>query len=289
MIKEVWPVLLLFAIVATGPARGDDSLEAFRKALIDYFEPQGYLPVIADRGYGVGDVVNIDGVNLYARGTRCFPNIKIPALVKTSIPDVVYAYDIGMSFGLRLRQLFDSEAGANLARRVEIQFTDVTALSVALLDLRDALNRSACPDIAPLIDGTLEPLPGQKTFFIVSEMLFGKREARLQFATRADLEVKTKQITKQVGDANLKVRASDEGGVLLRSEIAGPIAMKPVTIPRVVKLYSFNDVRGYEEEAKLKWLPVECEGVQGCSQQFRSFADLVRDAAPTLTTEELNR
>jgi hypothetical protein len=290
MIGKVWPALLLGVIVSAGPARADNSFQAFRKALIDYFEPQGYLPVIADRGYGIGDVVNIDGVNLYARANRCFPHIKPPVPVSTSIPDVAYAYDIGMSFGLRLRQLFDSGAGADLVRRVEIQFTDVTALSIALLDLRDALDRSACPDIAPLIDGTLQPLqPGQTAFFVVSEMLMGKREARLQFATNSDLEVKTRQIMRQVGDASLKVRASNDGGVTLRSEIVGPIAMKPVTIPKVVKLYSFNDVRGYEEEPKVKWVPVECRVSQGCSQQFSPFADLVRSAAPPLSTEEVDR
>jgi hypothetical protein len=186
--------------------------------------------------------------------------------------------------------LFDSGAGADLVRRVEIQFTDVTALSVALLDLRDALDRSACPDIAPLIDGTLQPLqPGQTPFFVVSEMLMGKREARLQFATNADLDVKTKQIARQVGDANLKVRASNDGGVTLKSEVVGPIAMKPVTVPKVVKLYSFNDVRGSEEEPKVKWAAVECRASEGCTQQFSPFADLVRSAAPPLSPEELDR
>jgi hypothetical protein len=195
-----------------------------------------------------------------------------------------------MNFGLRLQQLFDSGAGADLVRLVEIQFSDVTALSVALLDMRDALDRSACPDIAPLIDGTLQPLqPGQTAFFVVSEMLMGKREARLQFATNADLEAKTRQIARQVGDASLKVSASNEGGVTLKSEVVGPIAMKPVTIPKVVKLYSFNDVRGYEEEPKVKWLPVACRADEGCSQQFGPFADLVRSASPPLSPEELDR
>ena len=290
MIGKFWPALLLGLIAAAGPARGEDSFQAFRKALIDYFEPQGYLPVIADRGYGIGDVVNIDGVNLYARASRCFPHIKSPVPVSTSIPDVAYAYDIGMNFGLRLRQLFDSGAGADLVRRVEIQFTDVTALSVALLDLRDALDRTACPDIAPLVDGTLRPLqPGQTPFFVVSEMLMGKRETRLQFATHADLEAKTKQIARQVGDASLKVHASNDGGVTLKSEVVGPIAMKPVTVPKVVKLYSFNDVRGSEEEAKVKWLPVDCHASEGCTQQFSPFADLVRSAAPPLSPEEPDR
>lgn len=290
MTSKVLPALLIAAVIAAGPAQADDAFQAFRRVLINYFEPQGYLPVIVDRGYRIGDVVNIDGVNLYARAARCFPHLKAPAPVKTSLPDVVHAYDIGMSFGLRLRQLFSSSAGADLVQRVEIRFTDVSAASVALLDLRDALNRSACPDIAPLVDGTLAPLqPGQAPFFVVSEVLTGKREARLQFATRADLELKTKEIMRQVGDASLNVHASNDGFVMLRSEITAPIAMKPVTIPKVVKVHSFQGVRGSEEESQLKWQPVECRGDRACLQQFSPFADLVRATDPRLSTEELDR
>src|SRR4051794_26302594 len=124
MNKTFWSVLLSATVIACAPARGDSSFESFRKALIDYFEPESYLPVIVDRGYSIGDVVNIDGVNLYARAARCFPHLQVPDQVKTSLPGTVYAYDIGMSFGLRLRQLFDSQAGADLKRQVEIRFSD---------------------------------------------------------------------------------------------------------------------------------------------------------------------
>jgi hypothetical protein len=287
---KILPAILISTVLAAAPAWGEDSVRAFRRALIDYFEPQGYVPVIVDRGYQIGDVVNIDGVDLWARAARCFPALKVPAPVKASIPDVVHVYDVGMSFGLRLKQLFSSRAGGDLMQRLEIRFTDVSNLSVALLDLRDALNRSACLDIAPLVDGTLAPLqPGQHPFFVVSELLMGKREARLQFATREDLELKTKEIARQFGDASLEVHGSNDGFVTLTSENLGPIAMKPVTIPKVVKVYSFQGVRGEEEESKLKWQPVECRGDGTCSQQFSPFADLVRAAEPRLSNEELTR
>src|SRR5207248_11139043 len=105
---------------------------------------------------------------------------KLPDPVKTSLPDAVHVYDIGMSFGLRLRQLFDTDVGADLVRRAQIRFSDVTAISVPLLELRDALDRAACPAIAPVVDGTLAPLEAEeKAFFVIGELLIGKREARL--------------------------------------------------------------------------------------------------------------
>jgi hypothetical protein len=281
---------LLAGTIAAGPAYGEDSFLAFRETLIDYFEPQGYLPVIVDRGYRPGDVIDLDGVSLYARGARCFPHLELPTPVQTAIPDVVHVYDIGMSFGLRLRQLFSSSAGTDLLKRVEIRFTDVIDASVALLDLRDALNRSACPEIAPLVDGTLAPLqPGQAPYFVVSEVLAGKREARLQYATQADLELKTKQITREIGSADLEVRGINDGFVTLRSEIAGPIAMKPVTIPKVVNVYSFDAVRGGEQQPQLKWQPAECRSDEACFRQFDAFADQVRAVHPHLSAEELDR
>jgi hypothetical protein len=284
------PAVLIGVFLATGPARSEDSFQAFRSALIEYFEPLGYVPIIVDRGYEIGDVVNIDGVNLYARSARCFPKLRIPEPVKDSLPDAVHSYDIGMSFGLRLKQLFSSSAGGDLLRRIEIRFTDVSGRSVALLDLRDALDRTACPEIGPLVDGTMAPLQqGQHPFFVVSELLVGKREARLQFATRADLELKTKEIMRQVGGAGLEVYGSNDGAVTLKSKNFGSIAVKPVTIPKVVKVYSFAGLRGEEADSKVKWQPVECRGDAACSQQFGPFADTVREAEPRLTAEELER
>ena len=282
-------LIAVSAVLVTGPARSENSFQAFRNALIDYFMPQGFLPVIVDRGYRIGDVVNTDGVNLYARGERCFPKLEVPSPVATSLPDSVYAYDIGMSFGLRLRQLFDSDAGAESKRQVELQFKDVRTVSVSLLDLRDALDRRACPQIIPLIDGTVESMESRESaFFVVSELLMGKVEARLQFATNADLELKTKQVAQKVARVNLRVGVDNKGSVVLKSDIAGPIAMKPVTVPKLVTVASFKNLRGTEEEEKREWLPVKCQEADGCARDFSTFADKVRAAVPLLAEQELD-
>jgi hypothetical protein len=283
------PALIVAA--AAAPARAEDSFQRFRSLLIDYFAEQGYLPVIVDRGYQVGDVVNVDGVNLFARAARCFPKLKVPTPVQASMPDVVRIDNAGMSFGLRLRQLFDSGAGADLARRIEIKFTDVTVASVTLLDLRAALDRTACPDIAPLVEGTLVPLqPNQRPFFVVSEVLVGKREARLEFASRADLALKTKELMSQAAMADLAVRATDAGVVTLSSKIAAPIALKPVTVPNVVKITSFSDgVRGSETESQLRWQPVECQSTDTCSEQIGPLVEQVKAAEISLSPQDLDR
>jgi len=201
--------------------------DRFRNTLIDYFKQQNYFPVLVNRGYAVGDVVNVDGVNFYARAARCFPKLKLPDPVSAALSDVVETDAAGMNFGLRLRSLFGSSAGADLVRRIQLKFTDVTTVSAALLDLREALDRRVCSEIAPLIDGTITPVDkNQEPFFVVSEVVYGKREAKLQLNAGGDLQAKAERLGSQIGDANLKMTASTDGLVTLTSDVVVPIAVR---------------------------------------------------------------
>jgi hypothetical protein len=68
------------ALSLESPARAEDTFQRFRSVLIDYFGEQGFIPVLVDRGYQIGDVVNIDGINLYgfARRNRSRPRCRKP-------------------------------------------------------------------------------------------------------------------------------------------------------------------------------------------------------------------
>jgi hypothetical protein len=262
--------------------------DRFRNTLIDYFKGQNYFPVLVNRGYAVGDVVNVDGVNFYARAARCFPKLKLPEPVSSTLSDVVETDAAGMNFGLRLRRLFDSNAGSDLVRRIRIKFNDVTTVSAALLDLKEALDRRVCSEIAPLIDGSVTAVDrNQQPYFIVSEVVYGKRQAELQLKASADLQAKAKGLESQVGDANLKVTASADGLITLTSDTVVPIAVRPVTVPKVVMVSSF-DLRG-GDRAELKWVPVDCSGGQACTKQFDAFADLVKAYPPKLNADDLEQ
>jgi hypothetical protein len=58
----------------------------------------------------------VDGVSFYARALRCFPRLKPPEPVQTSLTDVFESSKAGMNFGLMLRQIFDSSAGTDLGQ-----------------------------------------------------------------------------------------------------------------------------------------------------------------------------
>jgi len=280
------------ALVISGAGRGSaqpNAFESFRNALVDYFASQNYVPVLINRGYTVGDVVEVDGVNFYARALRCFSRLKLPAPVQTSLTDVLESSSAAMSFGLRLRQIFDSSAGADLVNRILIKFSDVTVVSVARLDLRDALDRQACPEIAPLVDGTITAVDRtRKPFFVVSEVLSGKRQAELTLADKANLQVKAERIAQQVANAQVKVEVTVDGLITLKSDVVMPIALKPVTVPKVVLVGQFGDMRG-GQQVELKWDPLECTARQACASLFEPFADLVKESKPNLGEEDLAR
>jgi hypothetical protein len=282
-------VLAAFVTSSPGQASAQQyEFDRFRNTLIDYFKRRYYFPVLVNRGYTVGDVVNVDGINFYARAARCFPKLKLPDPVSASLSDVVETDAAAMNFGLRLRSLFDSTAGADLVRRIRLRFSDVTTVSAALLDLRETLDRRVCGEIAPLIDGTITAVDrNQEPFFVVSDVVYGKREAELQLKAGADLQAKAERLGRQIGDADLKMTASADGIVTLKSDVIVPIAVRPVTVPKVVLVSTF-DLRG-AESAELKWEPVDCSAGQSCAAQFDAFADLVKAYAPKLGAEDLEQ
>jgi hypothetical protein len=246
-------------------------------------------PCPREPSYTVGDVVEVDGVNFYARALRCFPRLKPPEPVQTSLTDVFETSKIGMSLGMRLRQIFESSVGADLVNRIRIKFSDVTVVSVARLDLKDALDRQACPEVAPLIDATITAVDrNRKPFFVVSEVLSGKRQATLTLADKANVQAKAERIAQQIGNAEVKVEITAEGLVTLKSELVMPIALKPVTVPKVVLVGQFGDYRG-GEQVELKWDPLDCTARPACASLFDPFADLVKESPPSLSEEDLAR
>jgi hypothetical protein len=165
----------------------------------------------------------------------------------------------------------------------------VTVVSVARLDLKDALDRQACPEIAPLVDGTITAVDRtRKPFFVVSEVLSGKRQAELTLADKANLQVKAERIAQQVANAQVKVEGTVDGLITLKSDVVMPIALKPVTVPKVVLVGQFGDMRG-GQQVELKWDPLECTARQACASLFEPFADLVKESKPNLGEEDLAR
>jgi hypothetical protein len=281
---RIFGVLVALMIGSPGQAWGQQAeFDRFRNALVDYFRQLNYVPVLINRGYAVGDVVEVDGVNFYARAARCFPKLLPSEPISATLPSVVETDSAGLNFGLRLKQLFDSSAGVDLVRRITIKFTDVTVVSAAMIELRHALDRQVCPEIAPLVDGTISEVDRNRIpFFVVSEVVYGKREATLQLRAGGDLPAEVERLRSQIGDASLTIGGFTGGVITLKSEVVTPIAIRPVTIPKVIPV---NQPEGHQ----VKWEPVDCSATEHCAASFDAFASLVKTYRPMLSVFDLER
>jgi hypothetical protein len=96
----------------------------------------------------------------------------------------------------------------------------------------------------------------------------------------------TERIAQQVANAQVKVEATADGLITLKSDVVMPIALKPVTVPKVVLVKQFGVLRG-SEQVELKWDPLECTARQACAALFDPFADLVKESRPNLGEEDL--
>jgi hypothetical protein len=274
----------------TDPAASQvNSLESFREALIDYFSVLNFVPILVDRGYTVGDVVEADGVNFMARSFQCFPTLPQPTAVSISLPSAVQTTSAGLSFGLKLKQIFDSSAGADLVKTIWLSFDSVTVASVTRFDLKQTLDRKACDDITSLVDGTVLPVDRNwKPRFVVSEVMTGKREATLTFADQANLKAKADKLAQEFGSAEVSVHVGTDGTVTLKSNLNSVIAVKPVTVPSVVLAKQFDQLRG-ANDLDLKWNPLECENAQSCKRLFDPFAELLKASKPKFDPSELEK
>jgi len=278
-------VAVAFAVLLTGGAARADSLDQFRSVLFQYFTRLNYIPVIVDRGYTVGDVVQADGISFFGRARTCFPTLSEPKPTDTALPDLIQTDGGGLNFGLKLKQIFDSAVAANLTRQIEIRFSDITVISVPLLDLRGSLNREKCPELAPLVDQVRSKIePGKPPFFIVSEVLRGKRSAVLRFKPGANIEFDTNRISGLIGDARINVTASRDGTVYLKSDMIASIAIRPVTVPKLVELKAF-DLRG--DSLVIDWQEVGCRNDRTCNKSFSDFAQMIAARHPTLSSDDL--
>ena len=187
-----------------------------------------------------------------------------------------------MSFGLRLRRLFDSGAGLDLDRDIRIHFENVTVVTSTLSELRRRYSRAACPEIAPLLDGSpVARAPGQHPFFVVSAIMYGKHSALVRGEAGAKIQADVAKIVRSVGGAELRIEARGTDSVSLTSSVTLPIALRPVTVPGEVRLADF-DLRG-GVGVGVQWKSNDCGMDESCSRSFVDFATVMSRTPMSLT------
>src|SRR5262249_79251 len=118
--------------------------------------------------------------------------------------------------------------------------------------------------------------------------LAGKREATLTFNDTANLQAKAEKITQQIASADVSVKVDANGTVTLKTNNKSIIALKPVTVPKVV--LSSLDVRGGgDTNVQLQWDSLDCTNAKVCKALFDPFAELVKSRQPKFEPDELEK
>ncbi|MBV9482682.1 MAG: hypothetical protein JO249_18315 [Acidobacteria bacterium] len=261
-------------------ADGDEinPIVAFRSAMIDYFKTFGLVPVLATRDFAVGDVIEADGINFFAKAATCFPQLTAPPATPQELPGSIQTTMVGLDAGLSLTRIFAAGAQANLVHRVTISFSRVTSREVDVKSLRATLDRKTCPEIAPLVDGTVAPFKkGEEPFFVVSAVYYGKPEATVEVIDKAQLAAEVARIG-QIGQGKFTAGAGEGNTVILKSTRPMVIAIRPVTIPSVVQIGRFK-LRG-DDSLQLQWKSASCSPGDQCKKVFGPFADVMKAWEP---------
>ena len=70
-------------------------------------------------------------------------------------------------------------------------------------------------------------------------------------ADKAHLQAEADRIAQLVANTQVKIEVTAEGLITLKSDVVMPIALKPVTVPTIVLVGQFEDLRG-SQQVKLK-------------------------------------
>jgi hypothetical protein len=126
----------------------------------------------------------------------------------------------------------------------------------------------------------------QEPFFVISEVLSGKRQATLRLADKANLQAKADRIAQQVANAQVRVEVTGEGLITLKGDER---RCRTADRPQAGDGPAGRTCRPIRRQVRLKWDPLDCATRQGCDSLFGPFADLMKQSKPSLSPEDLAR
>jgi len=200
---------------------------------LDAFKPLGMVPVLIPLGQEPGDVMDKLGEEFVRRRSECFSGLAVQQ-APSSLPNLDLTSAAAARLGLGLRQVGEAELKALGGRRVVLRFDRVVVVTVSQGALRQAVNRSACPELGRLLDK--DPASLQDNVFLVGEVFLARRILRLDRSAEAGGNVMLDGIKALAAKFGLRLR-TEVGADLqsaqtieLSTEEAVPAAFRPAFI-----------------------------------------------------------
>jgi hypothetical protein len=143
---------------------------------VDVFRPHGMIAVLISIGQAPGDVVDRFGEEFVHRRSECFADLTAQES-PSSLPNFDLGAAAALRLGLGLQQIGDAEVQALGENRVILRFDRVTVQTVSQGELRQTINRKACPEIGRLIDKDPEAL--KEGSFLLGEVFRARSIVRV--------------------------------------------------------------------------------------------------------------
>ena len=200
---------------------------------LDVFTPHGMVAVLDPIGQEPGDVIDKLGEEFVHRRTECFSDLA-PRESPSSLPSFDLGTEAAIRLGLSVPQIGDAELQALRESHVILRFDHVTVQSVSQGELRQAVNRGACPEIGRLIDKDPEALSASS--ILLGEVFFASRIVRLNRASGGGSGLSLSGLRALASHLGLRLRA-EAGGDLETAKVVElsttqplPVAFRPAFI-----------------------------------------------------------
>ncbi len=143
---------LLLVLAVDGHAQSISDVQTrLIQEYVDAFKPQGMVAVLIPIGQEAGDVMDRLGEEFVHRRKECFPDLIVDEK-PSRLPNVDISAGAALRLGLGAEQIGDAELNAVGNNRVILLFDQVTVQTFSQGQLRQSIDRSACPEVARLID-----------------------------------------------------------------------------------------------------------------------------------------
>jgi hypothetical protein len=155
-----------------------DAVEDYYALLQAYFKGSHWIPIVVPRGEQIGNVYNIRNLQFVADGKTCFPKLKAPALLVSTIPNAAQGKKINGALALGVKDVAAAEAQLGASDEMSLQFADPHVLAVSAVTLANAFESRKCRFLKSQVEATLsgQSLTGETANLVLGEILFAKQK-----------------------------------------------------------------------------------------------------------------
>jgi hypothetical protein len=224
---------MLFSI-SLAAAESPDLQNRLRDKLLDYFARDHLVPIFRDLGLEVGDVMSPNG-ELIAKRSDCFPTMTIPSSTgNNQHEELTLDLEAEGSFGVGIVRVIKAmlKLSAGGSNTLDLSFDGLESKGVSETDLRKAYDKSACPMLAPVLDGDAVRIQrNQKIPLIIQQIYYARKTLTARTGDKATAEAVLDDVKAHLGSGYLKAGVSKTNAIYIATKDKVPVAVRIAMLP----------------------------------------------------------